>query len=645
MTKNYIKFKKRIILVHVIVMLVWIGFGFRLFNIQIINKINNPQGIKVEILNGLRGNFYDINGESLTQNLTFYRIGVHLNKISNIESFSRELSSCTGTDQKIYISKLNSGKDYTELEKKTNKNCESLQKKYPNALTIKKSFKRYYPEENLLSQIIGFTSIDDKGISGLESKYNKELEPTSGSKLSKRNGLGKKISDPTLPSQDAKNGTDIFLTIDKRYQAILRNELIEQVEKVGASSGRGLIINPINGAILAMVNVPDYNPNFPNSYDVELQKNKIVTDLIEPGSTFKVVTMAAALEEKVPLSRTFPVKSPWNYKEIKLIEDTIPQDEPIDLKEILKYSSNIGTIKIADELIGRKKLYLQAREFGFGRKTGFDINTEPNGILRESSVWTESSMHSIPLGYEVSATPLQIAMAYASIANGGYILEPIIRRKGQDERMDNILPKRPRKILTVTNASALRKMLEFAVDEKHKAYIKGWNVAGKTGTSKKVVNNTYSDTEFISSFVGFLPADDPQLLCIIVLDGADASQKMHYGAESAAPVFKSVIERILSLDDFSALERGKAIPASTEVEVDIANNEPKKEIVYVIMPDVIGKNKLEAAHILKKVGLKTLFRSGAGLIAHQSLKGGEEISPGDKVEFGTIIYLKAEMKE
>ena len=623
-------------------MLLWIGFGFRLFNIQIINKINNPQGIKVETINGLRGNFYDINGESLTQNLTFYRIGVHLNKIPNIEKFSKELSSCTGTNQETYINKLNDRKDYIELEKKTNKNCESLQKKYPNALNIKKSFKRYYPEENLLSQIIGFTSIDDKGISGLELKYNSELKPTSGSKVSKRNGLGKRISDPTLPSQDAKNGTDIFLTIDKRYQAILRNELIEQVEKVGAHSGRGLIINPINGAILAMVNVPDYNPNFPNNYDIELQKNKIVTDLIEPGSTFKVVTMAAAIEEKVPISKTFPVKSPWHYKEIKWIKDTIPQNEPIDLKEILKYSSNIGTIKIAEE-IGRKKIYLQAKEFGFGRKTGFDINSEPNGTLKDSSYWTESSMHSIPLGYEVSATPLQIAMAYASIANGGYILEPIIRKKGREEGVNNLDPKRPRRILTIKNASALKRMLEFAVDEKHKAYIEGWNVAGKTGTSKKVINNSYSDSEFISSFVGFLPADKPQLLCIIILDGADASLKMHYGAESAAPVFKSVIERILSLDDFSVLKRGKAILASNKVEVE--NNESKKEIVYVIMPDLIGKDKLEAAHILKKVGLKTAFRSGSGFITYQSLKGGEEVSPGDKVEIGTRIYLKAEMKE
>ena len=183
MTRNYIKFKNRIIFVHIAIMLIWIGFGVRLFNIQVINRLNSPQGIKVESINGLRGNFYDVNGKNLTQNLTFYRIGVHTKKISNAENLINELSSCTGTDKEVYILKINSGRDYVELEKKTNKNCQQLQKKYPNALIIKKSFKRYYPEDNLVSQIVGFTNIDDKGISGLEAKYNKFLEPVSGSKL------------------------------------------------------------------------------------------------------------------------------------------------------------------------------------------------------------------------------------------------------------------------------------------------------------------------------------------------------------------------------------------------------------------------------------------------------------------------------
>ena len=335
MTKNYIKFKKRIIFVHISIMLIWIGFGFRLFNIQIINKLNSPQGIKLESINGFRGNFYDVNGNNLTQNLTFYRIGIHPQKILN-NNLLNDLSECTGTDKKIYLSKVSTGKDYIDLEKKINRNCEYLQKKYPNSLIIKKSYKRYYPEDNLVSQIVGFTNIDDEGVSGLESKYNKFLKPVSGSKLSKRNGLGVKISDPTLPSQEAKNGADITLTINKEYQAVLRDELIIQMEKVGASASMGLILNPQTGAILSMVNLPDYNPNSPNDFDIELQRNKIVSDLIEPGSTFKIVTMAAALESDISLTDEYNVKGPYNFHNIKMIEDSEPHTV-LNVKEILAF--------------------------------------------------------------------------------------------------------------------------------------------------------------------------------------------------------------------------------------------------------------------------------------------------------------------
>ena len=263
---------------------------------------------------------------------------VHSKDLNN--NLLNDLSECTGTDKEIYLSKVSSDKGYIDLEKKINKNCEYLQKKYPNSLIIKKSYKRYYPEDNLVSQIVGFTNIDDEGVSGLESKYNKFLKPVSGSKLSKRNGLGVKISDPTLPSQEAKNGADITLTINKEYQAVLRDELIIQMEKVGASASMGLILNPQTGAILSMVNLPDYNPNSPNDFDIELQRNKIVSDLIEPGSTFKIVTMAAALESDISLTDEYNVQGPYNFHNIKMIEDSEPHTV-LNVKEILAFSSNI----------------------------------------------------------------------------------------------------------------------------------------------------------------------------------------------------------------------------------------------------------------------------------------------------------------
>jgi len=638
MTKNYIKFKNRIIFVHIAIMLIWIGFGVRLFNIQVINRLNSPQGIKVESINGLRGNFYDVNGKNLTQNLTFYRIGVHTKKISNTKNLINELSSCTGTDKEVYISKINSGRDYVELEKKTNKNCQQLQKKYPNALIIKKSFKRYYPEDNLVSQIVGFTNIDDKGISGLEAKYNKFLEPVSGSKLSKRNGLGVRISDPTLPTEEAKNGADIVLTINKEYQAILRDELILQMEKVGAKASMGLILNPQTGAILSMVNLPDYNPNSPNDFDIELQKNKIVTDLIEPGSTFKIVTMAAALESDIALNDEYNVEGPYNFHNIKMIEDSEPHSV-LNVKEILAFSSNIGTIKIAEHL-GKKSIYDQAREFGFGTKTGFDSSTEPAGIFREPSKWSLSSMHSIPIGYEVSATPLQIAMSYAAIANGGFMLKPYVVEK--IEKHDDTIIKNQRntkkRVLSQSNAEKLSLMLSHTVEygSGKLANIAGWNVAGKTGTSKKLIDGQYSEKEFISSFVGFFPVENPQLLCLIILDSPDASRNLHWGSMSSAPVFKSVMDRVINIDKSISISRSKKEKLKNEPILIQKNLERKIE--YVEMPNLIGKTVRDAFSELKRAGIKPQI-SGRGLIVSQSIEA------GTKIEKKSICILKAELKE
>ena len=638
MTKNYIKFKNRIIFIHIAIMFVWIGFAFRLFNIQIINKMDNPQGIKLETVKGLRGNFYDVNGINLTQNLTFYRIGVHTKKIINTDNLLIELSDCTGTSIDSYYEKLNSGRGYIELEKKTNRNCEKLQKKYPNELIIKKSFKRYYPEENLLSQIIGFTNVDDYGISGLELKYNKYLEPISGSKLSKRNGLGVKISDPTLHSESAKNGANLTLTINKEYQAILRDELITQMENVGATASMGLILNPQTGAILSMVNLPDYNPNFPGDYNVELQKNKIVTDLIEPGSTFKIVTMAAALENNIELTDEYNVEGPYNFHNIKMIEDSEPHSV-LNVKEILAYSSNIGTIKIAESL-GKKSIYNQAREFGFGVKTGFDPSTEAVGIFRDPSEWSLSSMYSIPMGYEISSTPLQIAMAYASIANGGFLLKPYIVEK--IEKHDDTIIKNQRntkkRVLSLSNAEKLKSMLSHTVDQGSgkSAAIRGWNVAGKTGTSKKLINGQYSESEFISSFVGFFPSENPQLLCLIILDSPDASRNLHWGSMSAAPVFKSVMDRVINIDESISVSRKSKEKIKNE-PVLIQNN-IERMIEYVEMPDLYGKTVREAFSELKKIGIRPQI-SGRGLIISQS------IDPGKKIEKKSICILKAEIQE
>ena len=296
-------------------MFVWAVFVYRLFTIQIIDRVDNPQGMKVEMIKGKRGNIFDVKGNNITQNLTFYNIGVHPRKISNKDIFLRDLSDCTGTDVGIYFSKFNDEKSYIQLEKKTIENCQKLNSKYGDALVINQDYKRYYPEENLF----GFTNVDDVGISGLELQYNKHLEPEAGSRVFKRNGFGKRIADPTLAYEAPEDGSDIYLTINKEYQAILREELIDQIEKTEASSAMGIILNPQTGEIVSMVSVPDFNPNNPEDFELEYQKNRLILDMVEPGSTFKIVTIAAALKSDIDPMDEYNVEGPYNFHDIKML--------------------------------------------------------------------------------------------------------------------------------------------------------------------------------------------------------------------------------------------------------------------------------------------------------------------------------------
>ena len=642
MTKNYLKFKRRIRIVSTLVMCVWLVFIYKLFTIQIIDRVDNPQGMKVEMIKGKRGNIFDVKGSNITQNLTFYNIGVHPKKIANKEIFLRDLSNCTGTDLEVYNSKFNISKSYIQLEKKTIRNCEELKSSYGSAIVINQDYKRYYPEENLFSQIVGFTNVDDIGIVGLESQYNKYLEPKTGSRVFKRNGFGKRIADPTLAYEAPKNGSDIFLTMNKEYQAILREELIDQVEKTEASSAMGIILNPQTGEIVSMVSVPDFNPNNPKDFEIEFQKNRLLLDTIEPGSTFKVVTIAAALKSDINPMKEYNVEGPYNFHNIKMIEDSEPHSV-LTVKEILAYSSNIGTIKIAESL-GKDKIYNQAKEFGFGSKTGLNPTSEESGIVYETKKWSKSSMHSFPLGYELTATPIQIAMAYAAIANGGFLLKPYM--VDQVRKSDNTILKNEKRfrkrILSQSDAEILKDMLAYTVENGSgkKAKLAGWDVSGKTGTSKKIINGEYSESEFISSFVGFFPKEDPQLLALIIIDGASASSNYHWGSMSAAPVFHSVMKRIINIDsDITNKKSTKKLKPKNSDPILIQKNIKKSQNIEIVdMPNVIGKNVNSAFMTLAKKGLNPKIVSGMGVIISQS------IDPGQKIEKGTRVELKAEIK-
>ena len=639
MTRSFLNFKNRIRFLSSMLLIVGVLFIFRLFDLQIVNATDKLQGFRQEYVEGKRGNIFDVDGGALTQNLTFYEIGIHPEYLNDKKTLLKDISDCTGKDIDYYETKLlNTNKSYIVLEKKTNKNCQNLTRKYPEILKIEKDYKRYYPQQELFGQIVGFTDTDDRGIEGLEYQYDKHLKGKSTSRAFKINNRGRRISDPTLDSEDPEDGSDIYLTLNKEYQAILREELINQMEKTEAIGAMGIIIDPEDGRILSMVSVPDFNPNFQREFEASYKKNRIVSDLIEPGSTFKIVTIGAALEDGIELLEEYNVEGPYDFHGIKMVEDYEP-NTILTMEEILIYSSNIGTIKIAEEL-GRDRIYNKAKELGFGSKTGLSLYGEPNGTLKNTKKWTLSSMHSVPIGYEVSVTPVHVAMAYASIANGGFLLKPYLVDKviKNDKTTLNNKKRVKKRVLSQSNAETLKNILfkTINIGSGKKAYLEGWDVAGKTGTAQKSISGGYSESKHLSSFVGFFPKDNPQLLALIIIDEPSTSGNQHFGGVSAAPVFKSVMNRIINIDSSIKVDKKREtkningkLKRSNQVLI-------QKNIELVVVPDLKDKNVREAIQILKLRGIKPQI-TGSGRIVFQSLE------PGTKVPKNSICKLEAKI--
>jgi len=547
LTKTYLKFRSRVIIISGIIVISWIGLSMRLFQIQIIDgeelRIKGQaQGQIQEPLSAVRGNFYDRNNNLLTRNVIHYSLGVHPTKIRNKKVLAERLSLYTGRNANSYLKKLNSNKGFVYLERNLkHSQCADILINKPKGLIIERDARRYYPNENIASQVLGFVDIDDKGIAGLEQIFDQYLTGTPGWVVKQMSGKGKSIYKTNFPMQLPIDGANIQLTIDLNYQAILQEELSAQVKKTEAKSAMGLIINPQTGDILAMANVPDFDPNYPGRGELSWQRNRVITDQFEPGSTYKIVTAIAALDlNTVSLWHEFNCENGSYFYAGRKINDW-ENFGLLTLPQIIENSSNVGVIKIA-ETLGPTHLYKYSRDFGFGTPTQISLAGENSGTLRRVDDWSQISLAEVSLGHEVGVTAIQLGMAYSSIANGGFLMRPrlvnqIISSDGKTLYTEP--PEVVRKITSKSVASTMTDILCRVVDTGTgtKAAINGWRVAGKTGTAQKFINGHYSNKNFISDFVGYLPADDPQLVGVIVLD--EPRIGYHWGGHGAAPVFRT----------------------------------------------------------------------------------------------------------
>jgi cell division protein FtsI (penicillin-binding protein 3) len=393
---------------------------------------------------------------------------------------------------------------------------------------------RFYPQRGVAAHVLGFAGVDNKGLDGLERSLNKPLAGKPGSQTTVTDPAGRVID--VIATQPERPGDDVVLTIDHRIQANAESVLRETVKRWGAKGGTAIVLEPRTGGVLAMAVAPGFDANRFGTAPPARRRNRAVTDLYEPGSTFKVVTVAAALSEKIVTPRT-----PFTLKtSIRVADRIINEHEPrptqrMTVAQILSQSSNVGTITLA-EMLGRERVERWIDRFGFGKQTGIDAPGESHGLL--PSYWSGSSIGNVPIGQGIGVTAIQMAAAYGAIANGGILRTPHLVDRVGDKAHGN---DKGRRVLSRTVSAQMMAMLRDVVSAEGGtgalAAVPGYTVAGKTGTAAKPIPGGYSTSRYVASFVGVVPAKDPRLVVLVSLDEPRGAI---WGGVVAAPAFAEI---------------------------------------------------------------------------------------------------------
>ena len=585
----------------------------RLFQVQVVNRpmyieMAKKQYLFEEELKSQRGIIYDRNLNPLAVNKRSYSIGLDNRKVKNADSVATIFSQMLGKEKAYYLKKLLSGKSFLWIKRTV---PDAIAAKFnslkiPGVRVIKEE-RRYYPHGSLLSHVIGFTNIDLDGLSGIELIEDQELKGNDGLALYNRDTRGNKILDIEHPVKKPRQGKNVILTINSTFQWIAEEELKSAVEKFEADAGVVIVTNPNTAEILSMAIFPDYDLNAPGRYPADRRRNRAITDVYEPGSTFKSMVMAAILEENLRNPNDIVYCENGSYRVYdRTIKDVVPHGW-LTLSNVIKKSSNIGMSKLAQE-IDKKVIYRYLRDFGFGLETGIELPGEVSGELRHYTKWTGYTQIGMAIGYGISVTPLQMALAYGAIANGGYLLKPKIHLGTFDQvtgKFPKAEPEIIRHVISESTAKKLAGMLEEVVYDGtgKRAYIKGLRIAGKTGTAYKYdpALGRYSNDKFVSSFIGFFPADAPQLLIFVMIDNP---KKGHLGGKVAAPTFRQILKRILRYADLK-LEKS-----------DSLHTDPPENGIFK-MQQLVGKRIDLVREIAKKKHWQLIEKNKGDIVATQ----------------------------
>jgi cell division protein FtsI (penicillin-binding protein 3) len=630
-----------------------------------------------------RGAIYDRNMHALAMSIKVDSAYAIPNEIIDKALAAQLLSGVLGMPVDLVESRLNSSQNFVWIERKlTTEKSEAI-----TALNLKGVYnqaenKRFYPKADLASHVVGFVDIDEKGLGGIEYALDNQIRGKS-EKIVMMTDAHQKWFDGGEARRD--RGANVVLTLDEKIQYIAERELAAAINKTHALAGSVVVMNPNNGELLAVANWPTFDPNAASAgIPAESRMNRAVSALYEPGSTFKLITLAAAFDQGITnAEEVFDCENGAIYVAGHKIHDH-KRFGLLTVADILALSSDVGAIKIAERL-GAPKFYDYIHSFGFGTPTGVDLPGESRGLLRPLVNWSPISIGAISMGQEVGVTPMQLISAVSAIANGGMLYKPHI--VAEVRRGETVLPREglltasePRRVIQPQTAATLRRLMEGVVlnGTGTRARLDGWTSAGKTGSAQKIDPSTgrYSPTQLIASFTGFAPINNPAVAILVSLDSPVGP---HEGGQVAAPVFKRVAEQVLpyldvlpdvpvnqqlvqavykkqqqsdaeNLEDFTPSdlmllpEQPEAVSSSTETHLTTNSSATPHltlavtadEDTEISIPDFSGKTMRDVTEMCLRLGLDPVL-VGTSLATEQTPAAGSQVRRGSRVtvQFGT----------
>jgi cell division protein FtsI (penicillin-binding protein 3) len=637
-------------------MLVWgIGIAARLYYLQVVRneyyiaKAKDQQEVAVEIT-PRRGDILDRNGEDLASSVKVDSVFIRPSEGQDLREAARVLSRLTGVKFETLSKKLDQGKSFVWVKRKiSQEEREAIERARIPGVDFQKEFRRFYPNREMAAHLLGYVDVDEVGRTGIEAMYESKIHGQPGKVLLLRDAKGRTYQrEEGMPEP----GATITTTLDRDIQYVVEREVRAAATVTRAAAISVIVMDPHTGAILAMANAPTFNPNEYKQSDSSAWINRSLSLTYEPGSTFKMVTVAAALEEG--LTNPNEMIDCLNGS-IMLFNRRIRDHNPyglLSVRQIIQNSSNVGTIRLALR-VGEERLAAYIARLGFGEPTDIDLPAEVGGLVRDTAKWQKTSIGSVAIGQEISVTPLQTVSMVASIANGGILYRPYVVQK-VDDPGDGVTETKPigRRVLSEKTAKQIQEMLEDVVRDgtARTSRLEGYRAAGKTGTAQKAIpGQGYTPGKYVASFAGFAPASSPRLAMVVVID---EPKGLYYGGEVAAPVFKRIAEQILQskavapdvpnyAPRYTVTPEKPSKPAPqpntrpdfrvVDISLPPAGEERPLEAGVFAVPDFSGKSLRQAAGEAGKLGLTPVL-TGSGQVVSQNPAPGAHVVRGARIQ-------------